>query len=451
MHKIIYLDTNIFLHYQPFDQIDWLEVVKADSATIVFPPVTIRELNKHKDSHPRAQIKKRGGETIKRLSGLLDSGSNAKISEKVLVFFEDRDPDIEFTAHQLNFNVQDDHLIASIIMNRQESPTDHIVLVTSDLGLTLVAKAGRQGINTLRLPKNLRIADEPDPYENKVKQLEQQIRELNSRVPKLSLTYEDGRQHAAFNLPKPVVLEQSEIDEKLTELKRKFPNREKEDPQGESQLPNNSLESASIIAARTLMGMIPQEEIDRYNDEAEKYIPLYANYMIRDAKFENLKRRTIRLNIVLANDGTTPAEDVDIYMHFPNGFQLLEEHELPDSPILPEPPVQPMTQMQKFSNSMKNVSQMIPAPYLGLYNHLNPSGPPPNVSGPNIKRSNSYEIHFHVQKVKHNLQALLDPLFVVFDSFDSSSSFTIEYKILAANIPHEVTGSLHVIVEKKDH
>lgn len=113
-------------------------------------------------------------------------------------------------------------------MNRQEAPTDHIVLVTSDLGLALVTKAGRQGINTQKLPENLRIADEPDPYESKVKQLEQQIRELNSRTPNLSLAYEDGKQHATIKLPHPVSLGQSEIEEKIIEIKNKFPKIKKE-------------------------------------------------------------------------------------------------------------------------------------------------------------------------------------------------------------------------------
>ncbi len=258
MHKIIYLDTNIFLHYQPFNQINWLKIVKAESATIVIPPVTIRELNKHKDSHPRAQIKKRAGETIKRLSGFFDSGTTVKIAEKVDVLFEDRDPIIDFAAHQLNFNIQDDHLIASILMNRQEAPAEHIVLVTSDLGLALVTKAGRQGINTQKMPENYRIADEPDPNESKVKQLEQQIRELNSRTPDLSLVYEDGKQNATINLPHPIFLGQSVIAEKITEIKSKFPKRKKEGVQDEVHSYQNIIKSASMITALSLSNLIPQ-------------------------------------------------------------------------------------------------------------------------------------------------------------------------------------------------
>ncbi|MCB8978776.1 MAG: hypothetical protein H6657_15260 [Ardenticatenaceae bacterium] len=115
MNKIIYLDTNILLHYQPFDQINWPKIVNAKSVTIVFPPLTIRELNNHKELHPRPHIKKRAGEMIKRLFGLFSSGPKTELTKEILVYFEDRDPTIDFSAHQLNPSVQDDHLIASII------------------------------------------------------------------------------------------------------------------------------------------------------------------------------------------------------------------------------------------------------------------------------------------------------------------------------------------------
>ncbi len=447
MHKIIFLDTNIFLHYQPFTQINWLEIVNAKTATIVIPPVTIRELNKHKDSHPRFQIKKRAGDTIQKLSELLDIGTTARISDNVSVLFEDRDPTIDFVAHQLNFNIQDDHLIASILLNKQERIGDYIVLITSDLGLALVSKAGRQGINTQKMPVNFRIPEEPDPSESKVRQLEQQIRELNSRTPNLSLVYENGEQHAAFKLPQPRSLEQTEINLKINELKVKYPKRSKA---GENDQTNQSIsipESLSRIAAMSLMGAIPEEEIARYNEEVENYLSGYASFILRKNDYENLKRRTISLDLALANDGTSPAEDIDIYLHFPDGFLLSEEDELPKPPAPPKQPVEPMTQMQQLARSMQ-YNQMVPlSSYFNSASNVSPVLPE-NVSGPSIKRTNSYEVQVHVQKIKHNLQLPLDPLFVTFDSYKTASSFNIDYRILAANIPREVTGSMHIIIEK---
>ena len=447
MHKLIYLDTNIFLHYQPFNQINWLEIVKAESATIVIPPVTSRELNKHKESHPHAQIKKRAEETIRRLSRLRDSGAHVEINKGVFVLFEDREPNIDFAAHQLNFSIQDDQLIASILMNRQEAPADQIVLVTSDLGLLLVSKAGRQSINTQKMPENLLIVDEPDPNLTKVKQLEQQIRELKSRIPNLSLAFEDVTQHVTFKLPHPVSLGQSEIEEKINELKDKFPKKVKEELNDNAPLFQNEIGNESLLMAISKMDFISQEEVGRYNNDLDEYISAYSQFMVSQVEFDNLKSRTFKLDIVLLNDGTAPAEDIDIHLHFPDGFQLLEEDELPNPPEAPDPPLEPMTIMQKLNNSMRY-------PYImpsSIFLDQPFSSPklPQNVSSPNIKRVNSYDVQIHVQKIKHNLKEYFDPLFIVFDNFESANSFSVEYRILAANIPHEVTGNLHIIIEKE--
>jgi hypothetical protein len=447
MNKTIFLDTNIFLHYQPFTQINWLEIVNAESVTIVIPPITIRELNKHKDSHPRAQIKKRAGEIIKKLFGLLDSGQTSKIADGVFVFFEGRDSAIDFAAHQLNFNVQDDQLMASILLRKQEAPEQPLVLVTSDLGLALVAKAGRQGISTKMMPDNFRIADEPDPSESKVKRLEQQIREMNARVPVLSLAYENGDQYMPINLPSPVLLSESEIDTKVTEIKNKFPKRSIEGLSKKIDLPNNPIDKVSFLAGQSLiMNVINQEEIERYNKEVEQFISACESFIVKNNEFENLKRRTIRLDIALVNQGTTPAEDIDIYMHFPDGFRLLNEDELPDRPETPDLPEEPMTALQRIANH-----SLSPVLSSSMFNYRPDVLPmlPSNVSSPRIKRVNSYEVHVHVQKLKHNLQELLDPLFVVFESFENAKSFTIDYRILAANIPQEVTGNLHVVIQKE--
>jgi len=197
------------------------------------------------------------------------------------------------------------------------------------------------------------------------------------------------------------------------------------------------------------MGFILQDEIDRYNKEAERYIGTYPAYLLQSTEYENLKRRSIRLDIALSNDGTLPAEDIDVYIHFPDGFQLLNEQDLLPSPQPPPAPTPPMTELEKLSRSMSNLSIYNAPLFGGLYDHIVPSSPPPNVSSPHIKHTNSYDVHFHVQRVKHNMQVTFDPLFVIFDSFDSTSSFTIDYRILAANLPHKVTGNLHVVIEKE--
>jgi hypothetical protein len=401
----IYIDTNIFLHYQPFDQIDWSEIAKSDNVLLIIPPVTIRELNHYKDSQSRLHIKKRSSEAIRKLTQLFDTGITAKLRDNVSIKFEDRDPVIDYSTTYLNPNIQDDQLIASMLMDRKESPECNLVLITSDLGLALSTKAGRHGITTIRMPENLRIVDEPDQNENKIKQLEQQVRELNIRVPSLLLSFEDGSQHSTFNISKPIILNQSDIDQKKTELTGKYPKRESIGSLKKSTSSELNLSEDKLLTIQFALGSITQEEIDRYNNE--------------------------------------------VYMHFPDGFRLLEENDLPPSPRPPAQPTPPMTEFEKLSASMRNLS-VYNFPSLGSsYGHTTTSAPPPNVSSPHIKRTNSYDVQFHIQRVKHNMQVNFDTLFIIFNSYEESSSFSIEYQILAANLPKKVTGNLHVVIEKE--
>ena len=70
-----------------------------------------------------------------------------------------------------------------------------------------------------------------------------------------------------------------------------------------------------------------------------------------------------------------------------------------------------------------------------------------NVSGPAIRRTNSFEVKFRIGKVSHNRIAQLDPLFVVFDSQTSARSFHIDWTIYTDSLPRPVQGRCHVIVE----
>lgn len=143
---------------------------------------------------------------------------------------------------------------------------------------------------------------------------------------------------------------------------------------------------------------------------------------------------------------TAPAEDIDILLHFPDGFNLIDEKEFLQSPAPPTPPVLPETIMEKlgkFNTEMYGLSSyMISPPNI-------PNLQPPNVSSPNIRRTtNSYGVEIEVRRLKHKFRVQFDPLYVVFESFNDANSFQVDYQILAANLPNEVSGKLHVVIQK---
>lgn len=446
MVKIVILDTNVYLHYQDFDKIDWLKVVQADAVTIVVPPIVIHELNKHKDSHPRTRVRNRAKAILKKLSALFDSDFQAQLTSNVAICVEDREL-IDFGAYQLSREIQDDNLIASLIMCQHEWPKAGIILVTADGGLTLLAKAKRYGIAAMRLPDNLKLPEEPDPEQKRIRELEQEIRELKLRIPRLSLTFEDGNQHAEFILSRLVDIVPAEIEEEIDKLRKRYPKREMEvDQASKTRKITLSMGEITTRTNRGVLHMVLPEEIENYNTELDTFYRTYADYLRHNVLFQNLKRRTIKVEIWLLNDGSAPAEDVDILMQFPDGMRVMGDDLFSRQPQPPTPPPQPKTAMEKLGEPMV---ALVSALSSNLATPVSISFPS-NVSAPEIGGVSGQDVDVHVQHIKHKLREPFDALYVTFDSLDTARSFQIEYRILAANFPEEVNGILHIIIHKEE-
>ena len=52
--KYIFLDTNIFIHFQFYEQISWQEIV-GDEYKLIIAPIVLDELDKHK-TNPNKKI-----------------------------------------------------------------------------------------------------------------------------------------------------------------------------------------------------------------------------------------------------------------------------------------------------------------------------------------------------------------------------------------------------------
>lgn len=194
-----------------------------DSAIIIIPPITVRELNKNKDANPILRIRKRAGKIIKKLAKLFETDLQVQLRDSTEAKLEDRDPLFDFATYLLSRDVQDDYLIASILTYRNELSGADIVLVTSDSGLTLLAKAKNQKIATIKLSDSLKLPEEPDPEQETIQQLKEELRQLQLKTPQLLLAFVDGEQHATFTLPSPSFVKEDYIDVKINEIKARYP------------------------------------------------------------------------------------------------------------------------------------------------------------------------------------------------------------------------------------
>lgn len=443
--NFIFIDTNIFLHYQDFDRIGWLKVLGIDAAKIVIPPVTVRELNKQKDTSSRNRIRNRAANTLRKLFDWFENNRIVNIGDGLDVVFEDRDPLIDFERFQLSREVQEDHLIASALMYQKETADAVVTLVTSDAGLTLIAKANRLRINAKKLDDRFKLPLEPDPDQERIKELEQKLRELKLTQPRLSLTFEEGTQHKTFSLRRPTQDPGMDIEAKLSEIKQRHPKLQSRSDGRQNRGKIGQPFEIAIDLDSLRFDDIAPGDITNYNLKIDEFYDSYAKYLQQQGEFEEVKTRTITLPIWIANDGTAPAEDIDVFMHFPDGFELIGENDFPSAPKLPRPPSKPKTRLEMLRQGFS----LPTIPDLSTFTRLPAGiGAPPNITVPSIRRSKSYDVEVHIRRLKHHLQEPFDNMHVIFASIDAAQSFHIDYQILAANFPSMQSGSLHVIIEK---
>jgi rRNA-processing protein FCF1 len=437
-----FLDTNTFLHFPRLDQLDWPELLQATDVLLIISPVVIRELNRHKDFPTSTKTRERAATALRILDKWSDESSPVLIRKFVELQFRVQDPLIEFAAFNLSREISDDHLIATILEHRSGADQGPILLVTADLGLKLKAKTHQ--IPVFQLPANLRLPDEVLPEEKKLRELEIELKRLRNRVPRVQLAFANHEQRLRVQLPssdQPTIETLGAVELRTQHPKMQIPTPACSHQSGQSLA---GLDDIPLQGIQKYLNEIPPEDIEKYNEqldrfyvECEKYTScLKLSYALRD--------RTVCANISAINDGSCPAQDVHLFVHFPDGFDLLTEDTLPKEPPRPKPPRKPETRAENMARGFQLPNSFfLHAPHVDLP----PTTGPANVSSPSIRRTNSYDVEVKIKVLRHGFAEALAPLYLIFESRESIRSFTIEYRIYAANLPDPSVGQLHFIVD----
>ena len=146
----------------------------------------------------------------------------------------------------------------------------------------------------------------------------------------------------------------------------------------------------------------------------------------------------VELVFELVNDGNTPAEDIDVWLHLPDGFEVINKYQ--KKPKKPEAPYRPKSNFdfEPLNNRFPSLDFSLPG--------ARPS--PPDPDKPTVKKTNSYEITFHCKSVKHSMAHAFNRVILKYTSLNAMKNFQIDYRLNAANVPATVEGTLNVIFEK---
>jgi hypothetical protein len=288
----------------------------------------------------------------------------------------------------------------------------------------------------LELGNELKLPDEPDPLEKKYKQLERENIELKTSMPRLCLKFAGGNDRLTYTItpPTPVTPAEIEHESKLIRLKHKKLNDIR------AEVDNGNIIGMSKSALFGNVTSMSEDEINEFDSLMDKFYDSYAEWLRKKAVYAELVSQTVELSFTLWNEGSSPATDIDVSLHFPDGFLMVTKAEYPAQPREPQPP-QPMN---KLARAMSQLGRSIAFPNFQIPSLSGLD----NVSGPGLRRTNSYEANYHVPRLKHEDFGHLGTLLVIFSESEPPFSFPINYRIHAANVPKSIEGKLQVILKE---
>ena len=133
-----FLDTDVLMHFTDFDQADWVMFLNAKQVYLVFPITVVHELNKHKDDGSKPGLQKRARDLLPRIAKLLVGAKGpVRIKEGVFLMATRKEPRIEWSALELDEKVQDDRILARLLLFKDEYPERDVRFLTNDYSAML--------------------------------------------------------------------------------------------------------------------------------------------------------------------------------------------------------------------------------------------------------------------------------------------------------------------------
>ena len=426
----VFIDANTALHFRRPDQIDWRILAKANEVVLVAAPVLLRELEEQKVINGSSKLRRRAADYIKWLHQFVRE-PDTEVRAGVRWSFLADEPQLDFTAERLSQTITDDHLIASVLDYTRQSDVS-VLVATADLGLEV--KLRSRGIGILELPDELRLPAEPDPVELENRSLRQRIARFEARMPKLSVEFEGGAQNHALSLrdanANPVApLNQIRADNPYMYGTKTVAR------------PRDKVGAAFTDIQRLAQQVgVSAERADRYNEELKQYFDQYQCYFEDHAAWRESFSLHHLVKVVISNDGTAPASNIDLDLFFPDGTRPVDEEDIPNEPKAPEAPKRPqgIIDFRDFSGAGYLAPLMTPS----LDDMLNR-----NYDGQPIVGEDGTSLRIGYSTLKHGFSVSSDGLLFRFADAASVRAFSVEYRLSADELPDAVEGQLHFRID----
>ena len=422
----VFIDANTALHFKRPDQIDWRTMTNASEVVLVAVPVLLRELEEQRVINRSSKLRERAADYIKWLHQFVRR-PDTEVRAGVRWWFLPNEPQIDFAAERLSRTIADDHLIASILDCSRQSGLS-VLVATADLGLEVKLRSRQIGV--LELFDDLRLPAEPDPVELEIKNLRRQIARFEARMPRLSVTFEGGAQHYSLSLGDPNAKPPTPLDLIRAENPYMYGT------QAVVRSQDSVGATFSEIQRLTQQFGVSAKQADGYNEELERYFDQYQHYLDDHAAWRDTHSLHHLVRLVIANDGSAPASNIDLDLIFPDGTRPVDDDDIPSEPMAPKAPRRPQ--------SIMDIPGLMGSDYLPSLFAPNPhdviNG---NFYGQPIVVEEGISVRISYSTLKHGFSVTSEGLMFRFADAAAVRAFSVEYCLSADELPEALEGQLH--------
>lgn len=412
--KYLVLDTNVYLHYKDFEQVDWKSMV-GDDVTICVPMIVLGEIDKHKDQG-RGKIQKRAKKLSSRFSELFLQGETAKIAVEEM----DNPPSTAFDDTRFHKDINDDWVILSALHASHD--TSSTVIVSGDNGILLKAK--HFGLGFYKMPDDLLLSVELSEEEKEIKKLREQLSRHEYRQPSPVIEFKNRTDRLLIN--KPVFIDvKQELDTYEAQLRASHPYQSARQDRVDG--------STHVVLKSLSLDYRPMDPWEKYNKELDEYFEKKLELKRCQLEQQLMEQRFVRIDFWLGNTGTSSLGDTMVFVTFPSDVLVYDENSkqvfhLED----PKEPKLKSSDPKSFVFPMYSTGKT----YKGIEIW--------DIDKPLEK----HEFKYQSNKLIHNLCEHLGSENPVYVDIAKCGNFTINWTVFDSKLIEPVSGELHVIIEE---
>ena len=429
----LFVDTMMFLHFRPLGELKLLELFGVDSITVVVPSITIKELDKHKSTHPSKKVRERA---LRAVRGFETGFASQSASIAAELFWSH--PKAEIEANEMNSESADEVLVASMLAYQIKHPNENIALLTDDAFPRLLCK--QHGMTAKCVDESFRWVEDVDPVEAEIRELKRQLQRLTNAMPKLEVFFSStlGKAVAAHFRPNKFVPRSQDVfQDERNKLQRRYPKMH--------PLPTmvNPTTLSERISQSQNMQLQRISEADRiaYGDQIDRFIDNSIKWMQLSDSVKSIHSRLLRPELSIFNSGTAPANDISVTITFHASVKVLSEANIPEVGNPPQPPDNPLSRYdlhrESFSDGLPDIER------------FNVGSEPPVTTEIRVEQG-IYSVIQHMERLKHGMDAeLFTDIFVLLPPLEDARSFQCDYQIRVGNLPDPITGELHFVIDRE--